>query len=71
MHSTTPLLAPAADDAALVRASREGSRDAFGQIVARYQTLICSLTYSATGSLGRSESSSKFERRRRTPQLMS
>ena len=32
-----------------------GNRDAFGQIVARYQSLICSLAYSATGSFGQSE----------------
>ena len=30
-------------------------RDAFGQIVARYQNLVCSLAYSATGSLNQSE----------------
>jgi RNA polymerase sigma factor (sigma-70 family) len=43
------------DDADLVMASLSGNRDAFGQIVARYQSLICSLAYSATGSLGTSE----------------
>ena len=32
-----------------------GGREAFGRIVARYQTLVCSLGYSATGDLGRSE----------------
>jgi len=32
-----------------------GGREAFGRIVVRYQTLICSLGYSATGDLGRSE----------------
>jgi RNA polymerase sigma factor (sigma-70 family) len=32
-----------------------GNRDAFGQIVARYQSLVCSLAYSATGSLSQSE----------------
>jgi RNA polymerase sigma factor (sigma-70 family) len=32
-----------------------GNRDAFSQIVSRYQSLICSLAYSATGSLGQSE----------------
>ena len=39
-------------DAELVTKTREGNRDAFGQIVSRYQSLICSLAYSATGSLG-------------------
>jgi RNA polymerase sigma factor (sigma-70 family) len=43
------------NDAELVAQSLCGSRDAFGQIVARYQTLICSLAYSATGSLTQSE----------------
>jgi RNA polymerase sigma factor (sigma-70 family) len=43
------------DDADLVRQSLAGDREAFGQIVARYQRLICSLAYSATGSLGQSE----------------
>ncbi len=42
-------------DAELVTKTREGNRDAFGQIVSRYQSLICSLAYSATGSLGQSE----------------
>ncbi|HXF11040.1 MAG TPA: sigma-70 family RNA polymerase sigma factor, partial [Desulfuromonadaceae bacterium] len=31
------------------------NRDAFSQIVSRYQSLVCSLAYSATGSLGQSE----------------
>ncbi len=43
------------EDADLVIASLSGNRDAFGQIVARYQSLICSLAYSATGSLAASE----------------
>jgi len=42
-------------DAELVSRSVAGNRDAFGQIVKRYQTLICSLAYSATGSLPQSE----------------
>jgi RNA polymerase sigma factor (sigma-70 family) len=42
-------------DAELVGESVAGNRDAFGQIVARYQSLICSLAYSATGSLSQSE----------------
>ncbi len=32
-----------------------GNRDAFGQIVSRYESLVCSLTYCATGNLGQSE----------------
>jgi RNA polymerase sigma factor (sigma-70 family) len=43
------------NDAELVAECLEGRRDAFGHIVERYQSLICSLAYSATGSLGRSE----------------
>jgi len=43
------------NDAALVAASLDGNRDAFGQIVSRYQSLVCSLAYSATGSLSQSE----------------
>jgi len=43
------------DDAELVSESLSGNRDAFGQIVTRYQSLICSLGYSATGSLSQSE----------------
>jgi RNA polymerase sigma factor (sigma-70 family) len=43
------------NDAELVAECLEGRRDAFGRIVERYQSLICSLAYSATGSLGQSE----------------
>lgn len=42
-------------DPELVSASLQGDREAFGRIVARYQSLVCSLAYSATGSLTRSE----------------
>jgi RNA polymerase sigma factor (sigma-70 family) len=47
--------ATARNDAELVGESLAGSRDAFGQIVGRYQSLVCSLAYSATGSLSQSE----------------
>lgn len=47
--------APMHSDAELVHASLDGNRDAFGMIVTRYQALVCSLAYSATGSLSRSE----------------
>ena len=43
------------NDAELVRATLAGDREAFGQIVARYQALICTLSYNATGNLGQSE----------------
>ncbi|MFO1514901.1 MAG: sigma-70 family RNA polymerase sigma factor [Verrucomicrobiota bacterium] len=55
MMTTTTMTLTAHDDADLVIASLSGNRDAFGQIVSRYQSLICSLAYSATGSLGASE----------------
>lgn len=42
-------------DAALVALARNGDRNAFGGIVARYQGLVCALAYNATGSLARSE----------------
>ncbi len=42
-------------DAELVRESLTGNREAFGQIVARYQSLVCSLAFSATGNLSQSE----------------
>lgn len=42
-------------DAELVAACLAGEREAFGRIVERYQRLLCSLAYSATGSLSESE----------------
>jgi RNA polymerase sigma factor (sigma-70 family) len=48
-------MSAAMNDAELVAASLNGNRDAFAQIVARYQSLICSLAYSATGNLDQSE----------------
>jgi RNA polymerase sigma factor (sigma-70 family) len=42
-------------DAELVAACLAGDREAFGRIVERYQRLLCSLAYSATGSLSESE----------------
>ena len=42
-------------DERLVGLTLEGDRDAFGQIVARYQSPICALAYSACGSITRSE----------------
>ena len=45
-----------ASDADLVNESlTTGNREAFGRIVGRYQTLICSIAYSGTGSLSQSE----------------
>jgi len=42
-------------DAELVAAAAKGSRDAFAAIVSRYQSLVCSVAYSATGNLSLSE----------------
>jgi RNA polymerase sigma factor (sigma-70 family) len=53
---TTKLMPVATNnDTELVVGTLTGDRDAFSQIVSRYQSLICSLTYSATGNLGQSE----------------
>ena len=43
------------NDVDLVAESLDGNRDAFRQIVEQYQTLICSLAYSATGNVSQSE----------------
>ncbi len=39
----------------LLQASIGGSREAFGSIVERYQSLICGIAYSWTGDVGKSE----------------
>jgi len=44
-----------ASDEQLWRLACEGDREAFGRIVERYQALLCSLAYSACGTLGTSE----------------
>ena len=55
MMNTKVMLAVASNDTELVAASLAGNREAFGLIVARYQSLVCSLAYSATGNLNASE----------------
>ena len=55
MTTNPPSSAAIFDDAEYVRLSLAGNRKAFEKIVAQYQSLICSLTYSATGSLRESE----------------
>ena len=50
INTSTPL-----PDAELVHQSLRGDGEAFRTIVARYQALICSLTYSGTGRICRSE----------------
>ena len=39
------------DDAELVAECLDGNQDAFRKIVERYQTLVCSVAYCATGSV--------------------
>jgi len=56
MHNAeTMFSAELATDAELVAACLGGDRGAFERIVERYQRLLCSLAYSATGSLSESE----------------
>jgi RNA polymerase sigma factor (sigma-70 family) len=55
MMNLTTLETMESSDASLVAETLTGDREAFSQIVARYQTLICSLTYNRTGSLSQSE----------------
>jgi len=55
MMTTQTMPATEYNDAELVTESLAGNRDAFGRIVAHHQSLICSLAYSATGSLTQSE----------------
>src|SRR5580704_5539782 len=43
------------DDARLVALGLDGNRDAFGQLVARYQSPICALAYSACGNISHSQ----------------
>ncbi len=46
---------PEKSDEELWRLSRDGDREAFSRIVERYQSLVCSLAYSACGNLTGSE----------------
>ncbi|MDO8539711.1 MAG: RNA polymerase sigma factor [Opitutaceae bacterium] len=55
MNATKFTSGPTVDDAELVQETLDGNRDAYRQIVARYQSLICSVAYSGTGSVSRSE----------------
>jgi RNA polymerase sigma factor (sigma-70 family) len=55
MMTTQTMSVSKYDDAELVAESLAGNRFAFGRIVAQHQSLICSLAYSATGSLTQSE----------------
>src|SRR6266850_65169 len=55
MLTTKMMAAAECSDAELVSESLKGNREAFGRIVTRYQSLVCSLVYSAVGGLGQSE----------------
>src|SRR3954467_13837765 len=55
MTTAQPVKTMEFSDSELVAQSLAGNRDAFGRIVSRYQSLVCSLAYSATGSLSQSE----------------
>jgi RNA polymerase sigma factor (sigma-70 family) len=55
MMATETMPVTEQSDIELVSQCLAGNRDAFAQIVLRYQTLICSLAYSATGSLSQSQ----------------
>jgi RNA polymerase sigma factor (sigma-70 family) len=55
MMATEPMQKADINDAELVAESLHGNRDAFRLIVERYQTLVSSLAYCATGNVSRSE----------------
>jgi len=48
MLSKKPMWSADSDDTRLVGASVVGDREAFAQIVSRYQALVASIAYSAT-----------------------
>jgi RNA polymerase sigma factor (sigma-70 family) len=52
---TSIVAKPNYSDSELTTNALAGERDAFAQIVMRYQSLVCSLAYSATGNLSQSE----------------
>ena len=54
MIKTEAMDAVLKNDSELVAESLAGNKDAFREIVERHQTLICSLAYCATGSVGQS-----------------
>src|SRR5580692_6748862 len=43
------------EDARLVELGLNGDRDAFGRLVARHQSPVCAMAYSACGDISRSE----------------
>jgi RNA polymerase sigma factor (sigma-70 family) len=55
MKTEVMLAAETLDDARLVELGLKGDRHAFGQLVARYQSPVCALAYSACGDISHSE----------------
>jgi len=55
MNTDFALKTETPSDAVLVESSLAGDREAFAQIVTRYQSPICALTYSACGNVARSQ----------------
>ena len=55
-HPMDPMPQPeVSTDRVLVERTHSGDRAAFGALVTRYQTLVCSIAYNACGDFGRSE----------------
>lgn len=50
-----PTNLPSNSDAELIQQSRDGDQSAYGQIVRRYQSLVCSVAYNRCGDLATSE----------------
>ncbi len=55
MKSTRPIDLCAETDAELIQLSRQGDQHAYGRVVERYQSLVCSVAYNRCGDLAFSE----------------
>ncbi len=55
MKSTNPIDLCSATDAELIQLCGQGDQSAYGQIVERYQSLVCSVAYNRCGDLALSE----------------
>lgn len=55
MTSTDPIISCPATDAELIQRCGQGDENAYGQIVERYQSLVCSVAYNRCGDLAQSE----------------
>lgn len=55
MKVTNPIELCTATDAELIQLCRQGNQNAYGQIVERYKTLVCSVCYNRCGDLALSE----------------